>query len=89
MTAMPTVPIGAHFYNLRFAVSPEAAAQNSYPVGANGIHALWDYGHESWRFCAAPWKHNGEEWLYKEEVWEAKTQRGVNGTVTDVVLLAR
>ncbi len=87
VTAVPTVPIGAHFYNLRFAVSPEAAAQNSYPVGANGIHALWDYvDMNPGDFVQRLWKHNGEEWLYKEEVWEAKTQRGVNGTVTDVVL---
>jgi len=83
----PTVPIGTQFFNLRFATSPETAPQNSYPVGANGIYALWDYtGMKAGDFVQRAWKHNDEDWLYKEDVWDEETERGTTGTVTDVVL---
>lgn len=87
VAVVPTIPIGTQFYNLRFATSPEAVPQNIYPVGANGIYALWDYsGMNAGDFVQRVWKYNGEDWLYKEDVWDAETERGASGTVTDVVL---
>ena len=87
LAVVPTVPIGTQFYNLRFTASPETIPQNSYPIGANGIYALWDYsGMNPGDFVQRAWKHNGEDWLYKEDVWDEESERGANGTVTDVVL---
>lgn len=82
---VPTAPSGTQFYNLRFAASPEAAPQTTYPVGATGISAIWDYtAMKPGDFVQRNWQFNGEGWLYKEEVWDEETERGVNGTVTDV-----
>lgn len=87
LAVVATVPIGTQFYNLRFAASPQTAPQANYPVGANGIYALWDFTDmKPGDFVQRLWKHNGEDWLYKEDVWDEEIERGTNGTVTDVVL---
>ncbi|MBE2224914.1 MAG: hypothetical protein IAF02_25460 [Anaerolineae bacterium] len=87
VAGVPAIPAGTQFYNLRFAVSPETAPQNSFPVGTNSIYALWDYADmKPGDFVQRAWKHNGEDWLYKEDVWGEEGERGANGTVNDVVL---
>ena len=84
---IPAVPVGTQFHNLRFVPDVGTLPQDIFPVGTNGIVALWDYsGMNSGDFVQRDWKFNGERWLYREEVWDEETERGANGTVTDVEL---
>ncbi|PIE80683.1 MAG: hypothetical protein CSA11_07105 [Chloroflexi bacterium] len=87
MPTLPPTPVDTQFHHLRFVTEVGAAPQDTFPVGANGIVALWDYtGMNPGDFVQRDWKFNGARWLYREEVWDKEIERGANGTVTDVVL---
>lgn len=80
----PTATRATGFFELRFALSPEAAPQISFARGSEEVFALWDYvGMQAGDRVRRIWFLNDQIWHVREETWDVASY-GSAGTVRDI-----